>query len=290
MFKLALFTDEVSQDLQRAIEMAEEFKLKGLEIRSVWNKKAPQNLNSNDIKKIKEMAEEKGLAICSIASPFFKCDLNSEEEYQAHLKILQDCIVVAHKLDCSLIRGFTFWRKGDFKENLETILSKFEEPVKLLEKEGVTLGIENEASTFIGNGKNLSQFLRKINSPYVKAVWDPANSVFDPEGEVPYPDGYKAIKNWMVHMHLKDAQRDTKTGEAKCVPVGEGVIDYRGQLKALKDDHYEGYVSLETHWRPEEELSKEERNLPGGKKFSRLAEKASRVCLENLQKLMEEIS
>jgi len=38
MFKLAVFTDEISQDLHRAIDMAQDFKLKGLEIRSVWNK------------------------------------------------------------------------------------------------------------------------------------------------------------------------------------------------------------------------------------------------------------
>ena len=94
----------------------------------------------------------------------------------------------------------------------------------------------------------------------------------------------------MVHMHLKDARRDSTTGEPKCVPVGKGAIDFRGQLKALKNDNYEGYVSLETHWRPEEELSEEEINLPGGEKFSRLAEKASRICLENLQKLMREIT
>jgi len=290
MFKLAVFTDEVSQDLQRVIEIAREFELKGLEIRSLWNKKGPQDLTSEDIKRIKEIVKGSGLTICSIASPFFKCNINSEEEYKVHLKILRDCISLAQQLDCPLIRGFTFWRKGNFEENLEKIISKFEEPIKILEKEGITLGIENEAATFIGNGKNLSRFLSKIDSPYIKAVWDPANSIFDPEGEVPYPDGYEAIKRWMVHMHLKDARRDSTTGEPKCVPVGKGAIDFRGQLKALKNDNYEGYVSLETHWRPEEELSEEEINLPGGEKFSRLAEKASRICLENLQKLMREIT
>jgi len=290
MFKLAVFTDEVSQDLQRVIEIAREFELKGLEIRSLWNKKGPQDLTSGDIKRIKEIVKGSGLTICSIASPFFKCNINSEEEYKVHLKILRDCISLAQQLDCPLIRGFAFWRKGNFEENLEKIISKFEEPIKILEKEGITLGIENEAATFIGNGKNLSRFLSKIDSPYIKAVWDPANSIFDPEGEVPYPDGYEAIKRWMVHMHLKDARRDSTTGEPKCVPVGKGAIDFRGQLKALKNDNYEGYVSLETHWRPEEELSEEEINLPGGEKFSRLAEKASRICLENLQKLMREIT
>ena len=32
-------------------------------------------------------------------------------------------------------------------------------------------------------------------------------------------------------------------------PVGGGFIDWRGQLKALRDDHYDGTMSLETHYR-----------------------------------------
>jgi len=42
MFKLAVFTDEISQDLHRAIDMAQDFKLKGLEIRSEKNKRNNQ--------------------------------------------------------------------------------------------------------------------------------------------------------------------------------------------------------------------------------------------------------
>ena len=31
-------------------------------------------------------------------------------------------------------------------------------------------------------------------------------------------------------------------------PLGEGVIDWRGQMEALVRDGYNGWISLETHW------------------------------------------
>jgi hypothetical protein len=54
-------------------------------------------------------------------------------------------------------------------------------------------------------------------------------------------------------------------------------------------DGYDGYVSLETHWRPVK-LSEELLNRPGGEKFSESGELASRICLENIMKMMEKLS
>ncbi|HIE03419.1 MAG TPA: sugar phosphate isomerase/epimerase [Candidatus Latescibacteria bacterium] len=288
MFKKAVFTDEVSQDLKVVLKVVEDYNLDGIEIRSLWDK-PPQDL-VDEIPRLKEGLRDTGLKVCSIASPFFKCDIDSEDEYKEHLDILRRCIKLAQALDCTVIRGFTFWRKGRGAEDYwQRILDKFEEPVKISEQEGMTIGIENEASTMIGTGKVLAEFLKALDHPNVKATWDPANSVYDEHvKEEPYPEGYEAIKPFMVHMHLKDAGKDPKTGELVSVPIGDGVIDYRGQFRALIGDGYEGFVSLETHWRPKA-LSKEEVDKPGGSKFSESGEYASRVCLDNWFKILEEI-
>ena len=31
-------------------------------------------------------------------------------------------------------------------------------------------------------------------------------------------------------------------------PIGEGDIDWQGQIDALAEDHYEGFIDLETWW------------------------------------------
>ncbi len=288
MFKLGIFTDEVSQDFQVAVDIALEYGLDGLEIRSVWDN-PPQSIGPEDRKRMKEILDGTGLEVCSIASPFFKCDIDSDDEYKEHIQILRNCIDLAHSFDCRVVRGFTFWRKGFLKDNMQRIVDKFEEPVKILEAEDIALGIENEASTMIGIGRNLATFFDELNSPYVGSIWDPANCISDTEEETPYPDGYEEIRDKMVHMHVKDARKDPATNEVECTPIGEGDIDFRGQFKALNEDGYEGYASLETHWRPVK-LSEEELNRPGGSKFSESGEYASRVCLDGMISILKGLS
>ncbi len=287
MFKLAIFTDEVSQDIERAVSLAKEYGLDGLEIRSVWDK-PPQDLNDADISKIKSMADDAGLRVCSIASPFYKCDIDNPTERAEHLDILRKCCDLADALGTDIIRGFTFWRKMPIDNYWDELLRGFDEPVKILEEKKKIVAIENEASTLVGTGKRLRRFLDELGSDRVRAMWDPANCIFDlDEPEVPFPDGYMAIKDLMPHMHLKDARHNEKN-EPECTPIGDGDIDFRGQFKQLIADGYDGYVSLETHWRPTR-LSEDELNRPGGANFSKEGEYASRICLDNWFAMLREL-
>jgi L-ribulose-5-phosphate 3-epimerase len=77
--------------------------------------------------------------------------------------------------------------------------------------------------------------------------WDPGNSAAI--GSTPYPAGYQRLpKDRIGHCHCKDVVRkaDQKYDWA---PVGGGIVDWVGQLQALKRDGFHYALSLETHWR-----------------------------------------
>jgi len=287
MFKISVISDEVSQDLKRVAAFAKRFNLDGVEIRSVWSKGSHLLLQEAD--EIKKILSEYGLRVSAIASPFFKADIDNESEYREHLDILRNCIELAIKLDTKIIRGFTFWRKGRLGDYIDRILKKYQKPLEIIEGEDIILGIENEPSTFVGNGRELSIFLSRINSKKVKAVWDPGNDIFDSSGEIPYPDGYEYVKNWIVHIHVKDGIKRGRNGKPEATALGEGEVNYRGQFKALKDDEYKGYISLETHWRPRRKLSEDILVRPGGKAFSEEGEEASKICIQALLKILSSI-
>ena len=153
------------------------------------------------------------------------------------------------------------------------------------------MGIENESSTYFGNGEWTAKFVKTINSPWVKVTWDPANEVHDTDwGGPAFPEGFEWVKDLIIHVHLKDAVRYGAQGKPECVAVGEGDINYWGQLKALKDMNYEGYVSLETHWRGgAKKLSEELVNVPGGAAYTAAAEESSKYCLRNLYKILSSL-
>jgi len=288
MFNLSVITDEVSQELEVAARFAKSFKLNGVEIRTIWGK-TPQNL-LHSLNRIKETLSKYNLKVSAIASPFFKADIDSEKEYREHLDILRKSIKLAKDLDTNIVRGFTFWRKGSLEDYLEPIIEKYQKPLEIIEAEDITFGIENEPSTFVGNGKELAIFLSRLGSKKVKALWDPGNDIWDSSGEIPYPDGYRYVKDWIVHVHIKDGVRKGEEGgKPEGAPIGRGEVDYLNQLKALREDGYDGYLSLETHWRPMKKLSEEIIIRPGGEEFSRFGEEASEICMRNLLQTLSKI-
>ena len=288
MFSIAVITDEVSQDLETVIAFAREFNLDGIEIRSIWDK-PPQDLDDDEIARIRERTGEAGLSVVGVAAPFYKCDIEDDTACREHLEILRKCIRVAHGLDTPLVRVFAFWKQKSLDRYWDLIIDRYREPVRIAEGEGVVLGLENEASTLIGTGAETRRLVDALATTAVKPLWDPCNELFDDGGQKPYPDGYDHIRSDMCHMHFKDGIRGTDAGDVN-VPMCEGEIDYRGQFADLIERGYEGCLSLETHWRiGPDQIEQTLLDRPGGKQFSETGETASRICMRNTLDLLTEL-
>lgn len=279
--QISVITDEIDANLEHALDVMAEYGVANAELRTIWDKniaEAPDDY----IERAKKVLKERGAKVAGIASPFYKCDLDTTTEAEGpagplhdasarglgdQIAILNRCIEIAHRLDTPLVRVFTFWRRGNLTPEIEErIVEAFVEPAEIAEREGVTLVVENEHACYVGTGAETARLLEKIGSKNVQAVWDPGNAYF--AGEVPFPMGYEEIKPFTVHVHAKDALK-TPSRDEWCV-IGEGDIDWAGQIAALKADGYKGYVSLETHYgQPTKEA-------------------ASRACLAALKRLVEQ--
>jgi len=251
MFKLGAFTDEISQELTEACAVCTEFGVTGLEIRSVWDTPC-QELTDPQVREIKRIAADSNLTVCSVASPFGKCELDRPAEIAAHMDILRRCADIAHELDCAFVRGFAFWGHGTRSKPWAAMRHAYEPVPAILEEKDILLGLENEAACYVGTAGHARHFFDLLQCPRVRLVWDPANHVQDPDGtDVPtVPDGYDAVKADMIHVHVKDAAPNAK-GEVPNVFMGMGICRWREQFQILKDDGYTGFCSLETHVNPD---------------------------------------
>ena len=261
MFKLGIFPDEISQDFERALHVtAKEFGLKYIDLRTLWNKNLI-DLTEMDLKRAKRMIEKQGLLVSCIASPFLKSKLREsstvqgdtffmeEKSYEENLDILRHCIELAKMFSTKLVRCFSFWKEGEFNEEiLEEIVSKFKKPLEIVKNEGIILALENEYACNIGTGAQARRLLKEIDSPNLKLIWDPGNAFF--AGEIPYPDGYEKIKDEIIEVQIKDAAPNRKTGKMEWKLVGAGEIDFKGQLQSLLNNRFEGVVSLENEYVP----------------------------------------
>ncbi len=285
MIKYAVITDEISQDINIAASLAKKYNLEGLEIRSV-NDRGPHQLTDADISEIKEAMEKNSLECCAISAPLFKCNLN-EKEIAEQMEILEKIISLAKKLGTKCIRGFTFFKEEDFEIALPKIAAEYQKIIPILEKEDMYVYIESDPSVNASCGETLAKVIEAVGSDRVGGLWDPGNDVYSPENEKPYPDGYSFMKKFVRHVHIKDAVRNGDNADG--VAFGDGEVDFEGQLTALRDDGYDGYIVMETHYRPKSIISDELLLRPQGSDFSSGGYEATDECLEKFCKLANKI-
>jgi sugar phosphate isomerase/epimerase len=279
--KLSVITDEITQDFERALDVMGEFGVRGAELRGLWGTNVA-DLDPAQVTKAKSALASRRLSVVCLATPVFKCDLESDEGSVGgamhlarargmgeQMELLRRCASLAHAFGTDLIRIFAFWNKGRLTSDVEErIVDALGEAARVAQQEGVTLVLENEHACMVGTGAEAARVLSALDSPRIRACWDPGNSLM--AGEQPFPAGYEAIRPFLAHVHVKDAFAPRDGEPARWCVVGEGDIDYRGQFQALREDGYAGWISLETHYVP-----------PGG-----TPEEGSRQCLAALRRFL----
>jgi sugar phosphate isomerase/epimerase len=259
-FKIAVITDEISQDFGHACEVAsKQFGMGWVEIRQAW-KKNITTLDAHEISEILSVLKKNNLRVTDVASPLFKVDwpgapksrfaekdqFNASFSYAQQDEVLDRCIELARKLSTDRIRCFDFWRLDDAAPHRKAINEVLQNAAEKTGRAGLVLLLENEFACNTGTGAEAAKTLAGVPSRHFMLNWDPGNAA--KRGEIPYPGGYNLLpKNRIGHCHVKDAARTSTDYE--WAAMGKGIVDWSGQFAALKRDGYRRAVSLETHWR-----------------------------------------
>jgi sugar phosphate isomerase/epimerase len=287
MLKVSTMSGGISQDLRVAARFATECGLDGLDLDQVWGQPIELLAVANDVAPLQRVLAQESTKVFCLATTLFRCWLDSEAAFREHLKRLEDCLRLAEALHGSPIRCYAFLRSGELEDHWPCLLERFHAAVELTTRHGLILGIQNDAQTFLGTGREVARLVEAINSAHLKAVWDPCAAVFDVDRpEVPYPDGYYRLKQHIIHMVLRDVDRHKHRGALREVEFGEGLIDHRRQIQALLTDGYGGAISLATAWRPGMAWDRD----PDGADFTEAGgQQAIRMCLANLRAMMNPI-
>ena len=282
MFPIAAITDEFSQDIETAVRSMAAIGMTGAELRVVFGKNII-DLSDSELDCACEIVARRGLEIVSIASPLLKCVLPDAPEVDARFQ--QDVFAAAHtfpdqprladraleiaeRTGARIVRVFSYWRTVRPEACFERVARALEQLAAQAALHQRTIGLENEHACNIATGAETARVLAAVAHPNLKVVWDPANAYVS--GETPFPDGYRRLPVARVaHVHAKDCILDGH--RPRWCALGEGGVDWKGQIRALADDGYKGWISLETHWAG-----------PGGDKHE-----ASIICGRNLRIMTE---
>jgi L-ribulose-5-phosphate 3-epimerase len=258
-FKLGIITDELTGNLEEALQFISGYHLHWCELREIWGKNI-MNLSREDLDRAKKLIEKNDVQVSDIASPIFKWNLpqmpahpgEQRDTFKASFveddanRLLEESFRLARFFGTTKVRIFSYWRVDAPEKAYPFVRDRLAQAAQLAAKNEMVLVLENEHTCNIGTGQEMGRLLKEINSPSLRGNWDPGNAAM--LDETPYPHGYEAVKGRFSHVHIKDVRKNAANGKKEWAPVGGGIIDWKGQMQALRNDHYDGTMSLETHY------------------------------------------
>ena len=261
MFKLGVITDGISRDFEYALDTMVETGLEYVELQYLWEKQVG-DLTDADVARVKGLIDARNLKVSCISHHNLSAlpvdTAVVAPAYRDHITTLQRCIGIAEALGTKLVRIFSFRKEMVLfgaepivsKGTWATLLDRLEEPLRIADDAGITLVIETAISGNVTSALLARKLIDELDVPHLKILWDPCSSLYCTE--IPYPDGYELIREHIAHVHLKDGVVNLPAATFDFCAMRQGQMEpyYNDIVDALKQDGYQGAISLESVYTP----------------------------------------
>ena len=236
------FADEIDPHLDVQIQVVKELGMNHICLRAADGKGIADYTVEEFAESILPRLNAAGIKISSLGSPIGKIDIDDEAAYEKQLQQLDTLCRICNLADCKYIRMFSFWMLNKNPDEWkEEVLKKLRGFAQIAEKYGVILIHENEKDIYGDIGSRCKIILDELASPYFKAAFDFANFVQCGEDTEAC---WEMLKEHVVYIHIKDAVRGNN--ENVVCGTGDGKIPELLK-KAIREDSYEGFLTLEPH-------------------------------------------
>ena len=236
--KIGCFADEISPEFSDQLRVMEDLKIHWMDLRSCWNTPVLK-LNDHQITDIRAIAADRGIGISCIGSAIGKEPVVNPLE--PGLEQIKPAAHAAHICNCRYIRIFSYYPEDlPREESLKIATERLAAMAEIAASENVVLVVESACVTSCGTGWELAKLLSDVNSPNLKAVFDPA--AFVAAGEDPFDQSLPAVLPHLAYVHIKDSRK----GQKSRFVAGEGDAQVAQVLNALRNRE-DLFLSLEPH-------------------------------------------
>lgn len=272
-FRISICLEELGIDLERALAVASDLGIQDVDFGSLWGQRVDR-VPLRRLVQARDLLRQYEMRVRVVGPSTFKTvrlegvpleHIAQEPAFQKEMLLLRAQLEAARFFGAPLSRIYSFRRTGmiglgnpslrlpqggPFPEEMQAKVARALSLACLAAQDaGVVLALENVRSCWGNSGHNTALIAKRVNSPWLKVIWDPANAWVC--GEEDLEAGYQAIRPYLAHVHLKDAAlEDADSGLTRWERMGDGEVDLAGQLAALRRDGYDGCLSVETHWSP----------------------------------------
>jgi sugar phosphate isomerase/epimerase len=240
MFILSAFADEISPDPQEQVNLLQRCGVRHIELRSI-HKTNVLDLTDLQVSELRSLLDRQGFRLSAIGSPIGKTKI--DQPFEAVLRRLDRAIELCKVFETTNIRIFSYYLPesgGSWPEWRDEVLSRMKAKAERAENAGVRLLHENEHAIYGDDPDRVVDLLQHVNSPALRAVYDPANYVFC--GYDPW-QGWQKTRSWTAHFHIKDWVAGEKHGRV----AGEGQGHIPDVIAEAVMAGYDGFATLEPH-------------------------------------------
>lgn len=239
-----IVTDELSEDPREAIETALEWGIRKFEIRSVHGERFPR-VADGVLDELANLQEEHDIEYTAVSPGFFKAHIEDEEHVTYALGAgLERAMDFMDRCRVPLLICFGFELDTGTDAQAVELLGRLAD--RLAERD-FSAAVENETHCKVNTPERIDKLLRQSDRPNLGANWDLGNLKHGAaEG---FPGGYELVKPHIRNVHAKDVAI-ADDGTANWVPIGEGICDWQGQMRALVRDGIVGHITIENHCGP----------------------------------------
>ncbi len=236
---LSGFSDEISPDFNRQLEIVKGLGLSHIEIRGVNGRNIADH-TPTEAEAIKQQLDAYGIGVSSIGSPIGKIKIT--DDFEPHFKQFQNILELAGVLDTRYIRIFSFFipEKKEPSFYRSEVFARLEKILDYAVKKNVILLHENEKEIYGDTARRCADLFENLASPNFRGIFDFANFVQCKEDT---EKAYEQLRPYIDYIHIKDARRK----DGKVVPAGMGDGRLRELLLKFKLSGYAGFLSLEPH-------------------------------------------
>ena len=216
--------------LEEVINIAADYGFNGIEI---WGKPPhmPADYDEAYVKNVKDMAQQKGLAIAALGSYVEPLMHLYQKHFEAAFKI-------AHQLGTDLVR---IWSGGGPSKSIlpsdkRLILFRLVSMAQWANFRNMRLGLEMHNNHLTDSVASILEAIEGVNVPALKTYYQPL-------ARVDADEPHAAAQQLASHIANVHAQNFDEQGKA--CPIADGVVDYARIVEILSGVGYDGYLEVE---------------------------------------------
>jgi len=245
--EFAILSDEISLDLDEALSEGEALGFGKYEIRCVddYEYRVPF-LKPGRSEQLQQQVDSGSIEVTALSPGVFKCSIDDDQAIRHHMdQTLPRSCEMAQRLKAPLVIVFGFL--GSSPSGSRKAVELLREAGAIAQERGLRLAVENEPGSFCDTGQKIAKLIEEIALPNVGINWDPGNALSS--GEVAYPIGYRHVRPYLMNLHIKDTI-PLPNGKWENRLLGDGGVNWIGQLRALLNDRPLPHLTIETHLTP----------------------------------------